>query len=476
MDNESLEARARYLSQVEKLSGRQIVRVLRIGRKRLRGILKSAGQAKAWEIAKSSALEPYRHLIAAWYQEYPRLKAKQVWERLTPYGSRASYPSVVRFSREYRKIKAEVYHPLLFLPGEEAQIDWFFFRHPNLGIVAGFLYVLAYSRYAWGKFYPRTSSEFFLAGHLECFEHLKGLARRHRYDNLKSVVLGRKDSSIQYNPQFLDFARFFGFSIHACNPYSGNEKGRVERLIRDARVFLYGRDFSDLTDLNFKFHGWLIERNQKIHRATLKTPLVLLGEEKLLRLPSGIYLPTRIIADARVSKTALVEFETNRYSVPSGCVSKKAEIIADPEKIEIYVSGGRVAVHSRSFEKNRMIQNPWHSEKLLERSGHFKYQRIFQLIQSLDPVFHDFLAAQEDESERIQAAYEIFKLLRVYSRAILISAVRELAGIGSFKIKALRSLLNLPNPKEGGALWPADPKLLNLSYEPRRLEDYDPTN
>lgn len=78
------------------------------------------------------------------------------------------------------------------------------------------------------------------------------MARRHRYDNLKSVVLKRSSGNIEYNPQFLDFARFHGFSIHVCNPYSGNEKGRVERIIRDIRVFLYAETFDSLSDLNEK--------------------------------------------------------------------------------------------------------------------------------------------------------------------------------------------------------------------------------
>ena len=57
-------------------------------------------------------------------------------------------------------------------------------------------------------FYPRSGFEFFLSGHLECFKHLGGLARAGRYDNLKSAVLRRKPQ-IEYNPQFLDFARFY---------------------------------------------------------------------------------------------------------------------------------------------------------------------------------------------------------------------------------------------------------------------------
>ena len=425
---------------------------------------------------KPSILEPYRHLIAAWYGDYPRLKAKQIYERLIPYGYSGSYRRVAELTEEYRRLKPEVYHPLIFLPGEEAQVDWFFFNHPRLGKVAGFLYVLAYSRYAWGKFYPKTTFEFFLAGHLECFQHLKGLARRHRYDNLRSVVLSHTKNRVEYNPQFLDFSRFFGFSIHACNPYSGNEKGRVERPIRDARVFLYGQDFADINDLNDKFRGWLNKRSLQVHRSTGKTPLVLLSEEKLLGLPSGFYPPTRTIPAVGISKTALVEFETNHYTVPSSCVGQIAQIIAWPEKIEILVSSQKVAVHPRSFGKKQMIRNPLHAEKLLDRSGHFKYERILQLMKTMDPAFDHFLWAMKEELEKLQAAYELFQLLKIYSRTILVSAVEELNGIGSFKIKALRSLLNLPSPKEGDPLWPANLDLLKLSYEQRSLKDYDPVD
>ncbi len=453
---------------------RQIGRQLGVCPKRIRHMLK---ESSAPELPKkSSLLEPYHHLIAVWYKDYPRLKAKQIYERLIAYGYRGSYRRLAELTQEYRRLKPEVYHPLIFLPGEEAQVDWFFFEHPSVGKVAGFLYVLAYSRYAWGKFYPKTTFEFFLAGHLECFEHLKGLARRHRYDNLRSVVLSHKKKDIRYNPQFLDFARFFGFSIHACNPYSGNEKGRVERPIRDARVFLYGRDFKDIDDLNDQFRSWLTKRSQEVHRSTSKTPLVLLSEEKLLGLPQGIYPPTRMIPAVGISKTALVEFETNQYSVPTSCVGQIAQIIAWPEKIEILVSSQKVAVHPRSFGKKELIRNPLHVEKLLERSGHFKYERILQLMKAIAPAFDHFLFSTKEEFEKLQAAYELFQLLKIYSRTILVSAVEELNGIGSFKIKALRSLLGLPSPKEGDPLWPANLDLLKLSYAQRSLKDYDPTD
>ncbi len=470
MSEESLVQRALHLRQVEKLSQRQIAEKLGISRKRVRRILD--GPLDASSIPKISVLDGYDRLVAQWYKEYPRLKATQAYERLIGYGYKGAYATVARFTRERRSPKKDSYHPLIFLPGEEAQVDWFFFNHERLGQVAGFLYLLSYSRYAWGVFYPKTSFEFFLAGHIECFKYIGGLARRHRYDNLKSVVL-RRSPQIEYNPQFLDFARFYGFSIHVCNPYSGNEKGRVERLIRDIRSFLYGEDFIDLNDLNQKFHHHLEKRNLVIHRSTKNTPKDLLNKERLIRLPAIPY-PARRIIQTVVSKTALIEFETNRYSVPSSCSSQAAELIAYPDRIEICIAGKVAANHRRLFDKNKTIQNPLHTESLLNRTPQFKMRRILQVIRDMDPAFDYFFEHQDNDDERMNAAYQLFMLLKTHSKGMLVSAVRELNSLSCFKIRAIMSLLHLPEPEEPKTLWPKDAHLLNLTYEERRLRDYDP--
>lgn len=472
MNEESLVQRVLHLRQVEKLSQRQIAETLGISRKRVRRVLD--GPLEASSIPKISVLDGYDNLVAQWYKQYPRLKATQVYERLVEYGYKGGYASVARFTREHRAPKNESYHPLTFLPGEEAQIDWFFFKHERLGTVAGFLYLLSYSRYAWGIFYPKTSFEFFLSGHIECFKHIGGLARRHRYDNLKSVVL-RRSPEIEYNPQFLDFARFYGFCIHVCNPYSGNEKGRVERLIRDIRSFLYSETFIDICDLNQKFRIYFERRNMAIHRSTKRTPKDLLKEERLISLP-GLPYPARRVIQAVVSKTALIEFETNRYSAPSSCAGKAAEIIAYPDRIEICLAGKVVANHRRSFDKNKMIQNPLHAEILLNRTPSFKMQRILRVMADMDEAFRYFFEYQDNDEERMEAAYQLFRLLKTHSRGMLVSAIRELNSLSCFKIKALLSRLRLPEPEEPKALWPKNQQILNLTYEERSLDDYDPNS
>lgn len=469
-NGEHLRQKALHLAQVEKLSGRQILDALGTGYRRLKRLL--AGDYPKNPVPKVSSVEPYRRVLEGWYGEYPRLKASQIHERLKAYGFAGSYSSVRRFTQKYRKKKQKAYFALDFLPGEEAQVDWFCFKHPKIRQAAGFLYLLSYSRYAWGGFYPRTSFEFFLEAHLDVFAHLKGLARRHRYDNLKSVVIRRKPV-IEYNAQFMDFARFYGFSVYACNPYSGNEKGRVERLIRDIRVWLYDLDFEDLDDLNRKFREWLVMRNRRLHRSTQKTPLDLLACERLLGLPKKPY-PAQRIVPSSVSKTAFVEFDANRYSTPSWCAGRSCEIIADCERVEIHVDSNKVATHRRCLERKKKIENPLHQEKLLERSPHYKMMRIRRLIEDMDTVTRAFVLIQDGEDERTLAAYEIFKLLKTHGRAVVLSALRELHEMKTYKTTALRSLLELPSERGASPVWPKDTRLLGLHYEQRRLDAYDP--
>jgi hypothetical protein len=92
----------------------------------------------------------------------------------------------------------------------------------------------------------------------------------------------------------------------------------------------------------------------------------------------------------------------------------------------------------------------------------------------MDALFNAFIENQEDEQSKKDAAYQIFVLLKTHSRGMLVSAVRELNALRTFKIKALLSLLNVPSPKESSPLWPQQKDLLTLTYTERNLKGYDP--
>jgi len=466
--DETLRIEVRRLWEVERLTMRQIASKLRMGRKTVRRILREKAAPKS---PKSSIIAPYERLLAEWYKATPALMATQVFNRLRGYGYTGSYETVKRETAKFRKKRPEAFFELEFLPGEEAQVDWMEWKI-GTAPVFGFVYILAWSRYAVIRFSPRHTLEFFLDGHIRAFHEVGGVAHRHRYDNLKSVVL-RRYPEVQYNPAFLDFARHYGFSIYACNVARGNEKGRVERLIRDIKNALRGMEIKDLRDLNSKIADWLKERNLRIHRTTKRPPVEMLAEEKLRPLPRIDARPYRRLP-AAVTKTAFVEFDTNRYSAPTSCAGTAAEILALPDTVEVLVQGRRVAVHPRLFIRNGKSELPTHREGLLLRSPRSKFQRIYELMAGLGPEIKVFLqAAQAEGEDPLQAAYVMFRQLRGISRETLLSAVREANALKVYKIKYVHSLLESSGAKEPPTVRPQDERLLEIAYEARRLDDYD---
>ena len=139
----------------------------------------------------------------------------------------------------------------------------------------------------------------------------------------------------------------------------------------------------------------------------------------------------------------------------------------------MWVSGQKVATHKRCFDRRQAIQNPLHEEKQLNRTPNYKMRRIYQGITGMDPVFLQFVSAQDEES-REETAYELYALIKTHSRAMITSAVRELNAMGCYKIRALYSRLHLPAARAAEPVWPKDQNLLNLKYQERSLDEYNP--
>ena len=458
----------KHLFEVEQLSMRQIGQLLHMCPKTVSRIL--AGREGKRRTFPPSPLVPFVRLIEEWYRQYPSLQAAQIRDRLKAYGYTGSYRSLCRFTEQHRKKRHKAYHELEFLPGESAQVDWMEATLP-FGKVYGFVFILAWSRYLFLTFYPRSSMEFFLDGHIRVYEEIKGAARSNWYDNLKSVVITRKPE-FTLNATFLDYARHVGFSIHACNPGKPNEKGRVERVIRDARAFVETTAFTDLADLNRKTDLWRKERNARIHRATGKAPASALAEEPLMPLPAIAYKPYRLMP-ASVSVTAFVTFETNRYSVPTDYAGRPATILAYPDHLDILVGDRKVAHHPRSFARSQKLEHPTHREQLLERTPHAKYERILRLMSHMGKEIASFLDLAEAEGEEpLRTAHGLFRLLLSSSKEMLLSAVREANSLHIIRLSYLESLL-APRGREDVRVYPQNASLLDIAYQKRELTDYD---
>lgn len=460
-------SQVKHLYEVEHLTMRQIADELRMCHKTVSRII--TGRERPKKPHKPIVLKPYLRLIEEWYAKHPSMKATQVYEHLKDYGYTGKYTAVSTYTRPFRK-RRTVYHELDFLPGEVAQVDW---MEANLsfGKVYGFVFILAWSRYLFVRFYPRSSMEFFLDGHIEAYKETGGAARENWYDNLKSVIIRRRPELV-LNTQFLDFSCHYHFAIHPCTPGRANEKGRVERVIRDIRSFVEVHDFADLRDLNAKTDRWRKEKNERVHRATQKTPAYMISEEPLLTLPVIPYRPYRVV-EAVIGKTAFVEFDTNRYSVPTDYAGMAASVFAYPGHIEIMIDRKKIARHERSFGRYEKVEHPSHRVSLLRMTPRGKYERMYHLMKRMGKEIDHFFTMAESEGEnRLNVAHGLFRCLLASSKEMLLSVIREANSLRIHKLRYIESLLGPKGPEEM-AVYPQNTSLLDISYQKRELTDYD---
>ncbi len=340
-------------------------------------------------------LDPVKHIINAWLEQDKCAPPKQrhtgqrIFERLRDeYNFKGSATSVRRYIQESKQYSQEVFMPLAFEPGEEAQVDWHEGWIEENGVqrkAQFFCMRLCYSKASFVRSYERANLESFLEGHVRAFEYFGGVPRRLAYDNLKSAVIrvGRGRER-QLNKRFRELRSWYLFDTRFCNVARGNEKGDVENLAkRSERTYLTPIPaVGALAELAPKLledcRRDLDLPGPKPHRD--KTRCEMFKEEKqcLLPLPEHPFPACREI-DTFIDKRSLVQYETNSYSAPVRWAYHRVSVKAFADRIEVWCKHHRVAVHLRSYDKGQYILVPEHYLMLLKiKPGSLDNARAFK--------------------------------------------------------------------------------------------------
>ena len=81
---------------------------------------------------------------------------------------------------------------------------------------------------------------------------------------------------------------------------------------------------------------------------------------------------------ATVSKTCLVRFDNNKYSVFASAVGRPVEIRAYADRIELRQNGRVVGEHRRVFGRGQTVYDPWHYVPVLARKPGAQERRPLQ--------------------------------------------------------------------------------------------------
>ena len=356
----------RRLVLAEKLPIETVARRFGVHHSTVRRALADATQSE--QPASTSIIEPFKPYIVERLTALPELTAARLILELRDRGYKHGIAVLRRYIAKVRQPRSrKVYLRFETDPGEQAQVDWGHFGHMCVGgaqrPVSAFSMVLSWSRAIFVDFCFDQQMETFCRMHRRALEYFGGVTRKIVYDNLKSVVLNRVGSVIQFNPRFLAFAGHYVFEPTAAPVRYPEYKGRVEASIKYIRhSFFYGRSFASLEDLRAQAGKWRDEiANQRLHGTTRERPADRLLVERLrLRALPPHPFDTDIVIPVIVSKEARVRLDSNSYSVPFRLVGKSVHIRADDHKVRIMLDGVEVAAHSRCWDRRRHVQDPAH--------------------------------------------------------------------------------------------------------------------
>jgi hypothetical protein len=135
------------------------------------------------------------------------------------------------------------------------------------------------------------------------------------------------------------------------------------------RFFAPRPSFRTLEDLN----GWLADKCVAYAKAqphpehTDKTVFAMFEAERPLLMPYRGAFDGFHATAASVSKTCLVRFDRNKYSVNAKAVGRPVDIHAYADRIVIRQDGIVVGEHTRRFGRNQTAYDPWHYVAVLAR-------------------------------------------------------------------------------------------------------------
>lgn len=432
---------------------RAIARKLGVSRNTVRGYLRGERRPGEYDLVAgrpspvSSALTPRvrEMLLAERAAATPRkqlLTAARIGRLLGSEGlvaSESTVRSVVREARlEVRDPLRHAFVPLVYAPGEDAQVDFYegVVDDVELGRVKSFILLVraCYSGRTFAYAAPNQTREALFEGLMQAFDFFGGVFRKLWFDNLtpavQKILQGRRRVEQR---AFACFRAHYGFQAEFCAPGKGNEKGGVEGAVKYSRHEIFSPIPTVAGRAGLQAHcvAWMERDLSRVVRARERT----IGEQWLDEVPQLMALPAArfdasLPRTAKVTPRSWISVGTVFYSVPVEWVGREVEVKLDAERVVILGPGGRRVEHARSYVMHAAVLDVDHYLPLLKRK-HRGLDHALPLQQFLAKVPGEWRALLEalrrDEGEIAgsQAFVDVLLLCRTYPTDAVRVAVEE---------------------------------------------------
>jgi transposase len=316
-----------------------------------------SGPAAGRREPAASCLEPFRGYLEARFVEDPHVDATVLHRELADVGFARSYPTLVREIRrlelrpvcldcQHRRgdtVTVEIDHPA----GEEIQWDWLELHDTPWGEAAFVLIgVLSHS----GRF-RAVFCEQMTFGHLAEAAHrvlvgLGGTPRVWRTDRMATIVIPGTD---RLTVDAANIAKHYGVEIAVCPPRRAQRKGVVEAAVKyTTKSWWRTAQLSTIAQAQASVDQWSVKVADR--RARPGGTVGEVGAAEPLRALPALAYPAMIRVQRKVSRSALVSFEANHYSVTPQFAGRTVTVharVGEPGLRIVSTAGEIVATHRR---------------------------------------------------------------------------------------------------------------------------------
>ena len=411
-----------------------------------------------------------------------RHTAKRIFERLRDeHGYGGGYTVVKDYVRQCRARSRETFVPLAHPPGH-AQVDF----GEAVGVIGGvrqkvhfFCMDLPQSDACFVKAYPAETTEAFLDGHVSACAFFGAVPCSILYDNTKIAVAKIcGDGKRERTQAFTGLVSHYLFTDRFGRPGKGNDKGKVEGLVKHARTHFMvpipqAASYDDFNaELERRCRARQEERAGR-HSQTIGERLV--ADLAAMRpLPSGTFEPceTRI---ARVSSTALVRYRTNDYSVPTRYGFQDVVVKGFVDQVVILCGSEEIARHPRCYGEAMFVANPLHYLALIETKPGALDQAAALQGWDLPEVFqhlrHLLEARMGNKGKR--EFIQVLRLLEAIPMEVVTVAINEASHIGAIGFDAVKQIALARIERRPARLDLASyPHLPKMEVKTTRAADY----
>lgn len=359
-------AEIRRLHRAEGLSIKEITRRMGVARNTVRSALRSDSPPVFDRKPRPSAVDAVEPAIRELLEEFPRMPATVIAERIGWDRSMTVLKDRVRDLRPLF-LPADPCQRTDYRPGELAQWDlWFPATKIPLGqaqeaILPVIVGVSGYSRHIVARMIPSKEAYDILLGHLACLLDLGAVPRKGVYDN-EAALVSRHNGRPNLTEAFQRFRGTLGMGVVICAPGDPEAKGLVERANRYLETsFLPGRRFSSPADFNAQLALWLRRANNRVHSTLRCRPSERLDEDRAAMMALPPVLPDPAWRETkRLGRDHWVRIGTCDYSVHPRAIGRRVDIRMDLEEVVVTCAGAEVARHARSWARHRTLTDPAH--------------------------------------------------------------------------------------------------------------------